>query len=245
MSDSNTTSNLILQKISEHNQSIHEISSKLIEHTQSAINTPPCLSKDEIICIINDRLLDSIEGVNTGMAIAIAFIFGLLTLYTVLMGLSVLNVKKVRDEILQEVKKGITEEINEKSKRIDKNIKKSILKNHQATQEDEYLRNLIFYDLSKILASDINELAETDMKKVFNLYSTRLLVATQLTSGDKKQIKRALKMLSLSAYKPLRSFISIQNYIKTLELRDDLDIEDELLAIKKSLQEDNSIFNPS
>jgi hypothetical protein len=242
MSDLNTTLSTITKTMAEYNLSIHELSNKVLEHTHNTINTPPGFTEEDVINIVNKVILSSVDGVNSSIETFLTFAFGVATIYAVITGFNFFSVSKLKKELKEELNKHIGEEINEKNKNINKNIKKSILENQQIFQEDEYLRNLIFYDLSKTLATDINKLGEENLKKVFNLYSTRLLVATQLTSGSEKKIKIALKTISQPSYSIFLSLTSVRNYIKTLEFRDELNIEDQLLSIKKSINEENSIF---
>jgi len=196
------------------------------------------MNKTSISNLINEKLINNIDGINSSISNVLTLLFGALTTYFLFIAFNFFQKKKIIKDVILESHKEINEEIKnlkeENKIEFNRHIKNSINENRKESQKDEYIRNLIFYDLSKMLASDINENGENNLKKVFNLYSTRLLIATQLTSGEEKQIKFALRKLSLKVYYRLLSLKPVKDYIETLEERDDMDIFKELEDFKRN-----------
>lgn len=189
-------------------------------------------SKD-IQAIIDERLLGSIEAINSIFAIITA----IFTLMLVVAGYMSFNIKKQKEEISSEIEyrlniviskkfkeqeEEIYEEINQKTKSIIKNTNKKI-KNE--FQKEEFLRNMLLNDLNKMRATQQQN--SENIAQAFSDHVDRYNVVSQLTSGIKDEQTKALRKLSTGVYKKIIKLQSFKNFIEFLK---DSDIDLDMLA---------------
>ena len=103
-----------------------------------------------------------------------------------------------------------------------KRVKSDVYKNQKYTQKEEYLRNIIFYDLNKILAHELDN--GSNISNVYATYAERLFIIAQLTSGDRDKSIKALEKLSHGTQKVVIRLKSVKNYISYLKAHSE-DIE--------------------
>ncbi len=80
--------------------------------------------------------------------------------------------------------------------------------------KEEYLRNIIFFDLNKILSS---ELDNGNASEVFLIFADRSRIIAGLISGNSNKIKKALRELTIDAKRKISRLSSVKNYVSYLE----------------------------
>ncbi len=153
---------------------------------------------------------------------------------------------RYKNEIREEIEEKTTYLVNKKfrqesediiediHKKLNSYVKTSIKKLKKESQKEEFLRNLIFKDLNTILSSELNN--GTNISEVFSIYADRYYVISQLTSGDENERKKALRKLSIGAYKQITKLKSFKDYLQLLKDMDvSLDIANEILELESKL----------
>jgi len=201
------------------------------------------LTEKEIVRIIDDRLFSSLDGVVTLIDVSLAILTIGLTIFIVITGLKYKNMmevtKKIKDEVLAEVNK----KFNQDSKMLEEEFRKKLTRNlryhmkqyKDEAQREEFIRNIIFKHLSELLADEIKINGESNLKEVFNLYSDRLYLISQLTSNNEIEVKKALRKLSTGTYNKILRLQAFKEYLDILEKKIEIDVTIELYDVKKAM----------
>jgi hypothetical protein len=201
------------------------------------------LTEDKINSLIDEKLLSSVDGINSMIGNSLTLLFGAFTIYLIFTGISFFHRKKIVEEVMLEVRKELNTEIRSVEDNINlkfnKHIKNSIKKFKDESQEEEYVRNLIFKDLSSMLADEIRGNGDHNLSDVFNWYAERLYIIIQLTSGNEREVRRSLKKLSTGSYNMILTLKSFQKYIELLDKNIDMDISIDLEKLKNTMKLQN------
>lgn len=180
--------------------------------------------------VLNEKLLGSVEAINTTIAVVI----GLFATMLVVISMGFYNVYRQKKEIMQEVEdrtalliekkfKEQSEEIyDEITKKITYVIKKMSKIQRIESQKEEFIRNLIFYDLNKMRSTEQND--KDNFEKAFSDYADRFYIVSQLTSGIDKERSKALRKLATGSYRKIVKLKSFKNYITYLK-ESDIDLD--------------------
>jgi hypothetical protein len=183
-----------------------------------------------VISIVNNELLKNFEIITALNANTFEILFAGITILFIVMGFSHFNYKQ---HMVFEIGKQLEKEKEEFLKESLKDLKKLINQYKYESQQEEFLRNIIFKDLTKILASEIKGDKEHQLNEKFSLHADRLEVITQLTSGDENEVRKALRRLSTKTYNKIIRLQSFIDYIEVLEKQaSSMDIEEELSILK-------------
>jgi len=178
----------------------------------------------EIHSIIDERLLGSVEAINSTIALVIA----MFTLIIAVIGFGFYDNSHKKKELLSEVEdkttlmidKKFKEQIEETNIEINKKtnsiINHAILRLKHESRKEEFLRNMLFSDLNKMHATE----QKKNATKALNDYSDRYYIVSQLTSGISKEQTSALSRLPTGAYKKITKLESFKNYITFLKNSD-------------------------
>jgi len=195
------------------------------------------MTPDEIEAYMNKILLSNVENINSTLSNALTFMGILITVFGILGTVSFFQRKKIKEEVMIEISKELDEEKNRIIKQTDEKanaqIRYAIQRYKETSQEEEYYRNMMFKDLSAILASEIHVNDTNNLKEVFNLHASRYELITKLTSGKEKETKDALKRLARGDY-AITKLLSFKKYITILEKKTDINIQKELDELKSS-----------
>jgi len=192
--------------------------------------------------IVNSSVLSSIDGINSTIGNSLNIFIAVITVTLTIVGFISFSKKKIIEEIdtnlenkfIEERRKFETitdEKINEYLKIYIKELKSQIHK-------EEFLRNLMTFDIYKILSTEIKLNGENNINQIFNIHSDRIFTISQLTSGNSKQIIKALKKLKNGnlAYEPIIASDNFRNYISYLEKNyNELSIKKEIFKFKEKV----------
>ncbi len=211
----------------------------------SCSDTPPpqfVENSKDIQAIIDERLLGSVEAINSIFELIIA----IFTVMLVVVGYTSYNIKRQKEEISSEIEyrlniviskkfkeqeEEIYEEINQKTKSIIKNTNKKI---RNEFQKEEFLRNMLFNDLNKMRATQQQN--SENIAQAFSDHVDRYNVVSQLTSGIKDEQTKALRKLSTGVYKKIIKLQSFKNFIEFLKDSDiDLDMLDKISQLELNM----------
>jgi predicted S18 family serine protease len=200
--------------------------------TQTANMTP-----DEIKSYMNEILLANIENINSSISNALTILGILVAVFGFVGTISFSQRKKIKDEVMVEISKELDEEkhriIKQTNEKANTQIHNAIQRYKEISQEEEYYRNMMFKDLSDILASEIHVNDTNNLKDVFSLHASRYELIAKLTSGKEKETKDALKRLTRGDY-AITKLLSFKKYITILEKKTDINIQKELDELKNS-----------
>ena len=165
-------------------------------------------------------LLENVDGINSAISNYLA-VFAIII--TVLSLLQYFKGKQL-DKKIEEVVKNkflsesslIVDEMKDRVKILIGSENKKLKKDYQ---KEEYLRNLIFYELNNILASELNN--GSNISDVFGKHGERLHVVIQLTSGDDEKMIKAIKKFSTGTYNKITRLDSFKNYINFIKKSSD------------------------
>jgi CRISPR/Cas system CMR-associated protein Cmr5 small subunit len=201
--------------------------------TQTANMTP-----DDVKNQINDILLSNIENINSTFSNFLTIIGIIIAISGVLATINFSQRKKIKNEVMVEISKELDELkqiiIRQTDEKTNNHIHNAIQRYKENSQEEEYYRNMMFKDLSDILASEIHVNDTNNLKDVFNLHALRYELIAKLTSGKEKETKEALKRLTRGDY-AISKLLSFKKYITILERKTDINIQKELNMLKNSL----------
>lgn len=209
----------------------------------SDLNSTIFLTEDQIIRLIDDRLFGSLESVINVIDVLLGVVFFGITVFLVITGLKYKSVVGITNKIKDEVSMEINQKFNMETKMIEEDFNKRLLKHlkynmkeyKKEAQKEEFIRNIIFKHLSELLADEIRVNGDSNLKEVFNLYSDRLFLISQLTSNDEKEVKKSLKKLSTGTYDKILRLEAFKEYLNILENKIDMDIVKELYDVKKAI----------
>jgi hypothetical protein len=201
------------------------------------------LTKKDILQIIDNQLFSSVESVTDLVTLSITLFSIMITIYILIIGYQTIKIGKIASTIKDEVLLEIDKKFNIESKMIEEEFNRKLLKHlrynmkvyKEEAQKEEFIRNVIFKNLSELLSDEIRVNGEFNLNEVFNLYSDRLYLVSQLTSGNEKEVKIALKKLSTGTYYKILRLEAFQTYLNILETKSDIDIDKELYEVKKAI----------
>ena len=201
------------------------------------------LTKNEILMIIDNRLFSSVESVSNLTTISIAVLTLIITVYFFMMGYQAMKIGRVTSTIKREVLLEIDKKFNLESKMIEqdfnrklnKHLKYNMQQYKDEAQKEEFIRNIMFKHLSELLADEIQYNGTNNLKEVFNRYSERLYLVSQLTSNNEKEVKVVLRKLSTGEYDKLLRLQAVQEYLSILEHKTDMNLPEELFTVKKTI----------
>ncbi len=195
---------------------------------------------------LNQVLLNNMENANSAVANNLQVLGIALAAISILIVIIGFFNFRYKNEIREEIEEKTTYLVNKKfrqesediiediHKKLNSYVKTSIKKLKKESQKEEFLRNLIFKDLNTILSSELNN--GTNISEVFSIYADRYYVISQLTSGDENERKKALRKLSIGAYKQITKLKSFKDYLQLLKDMDvSLDIANEILELESKL----------
>jgi len=170
------------------------------------------LTPEQINAIIDARMLSSVDGINSTLSNAIDIFLGIFsTIAIVISFVTVIGYfkrKKIVEEVLLEVNKEIDKDktniIQNVEAKAYSRIENSIQKYKEQSQAEEYYRNMMFKDLSNMLATELHFNKSNNLKEVFSIHAERLGVVTNLTSGREKETIRAINQLSTGTYEIIK-----------------------------------------
>ncbi len=193
------------------------------------------MDKNEVENIVNESVLNSLEGLISTIEVMIVIAGVAFTIFGIVNFLIKKQIKKELqeeidlshekaishiDKLFREKSKDIQDEMQEK---MIKHIKSNIRTSQRHSQREEYLRNIIFMDLNKILS---NELNGSGTSEAFNAFADRFLIIAQLTSGNLDKTKKALHKLAIDSKRQISRLSSVKNYVTYIK---DNDINGEYL----------------
>ncbi len=201
------------------------------------------LTKEQIIRVIDDRLFSSVESVSNLTSIILAVLAIAITVALIIFGMQIVTTRKMTSNIKEDVLAEIDKKFNRESKIIEEDFQRKLTKNLKfymkeyqiEAQKEEFIRNVIFKNLSELLADEIRVNGESNLNEVFNLYSDRLYLISQLTSNNANEVKKALKKLSTGTYDKILRLEAFKEYLDILEKKTDMDIGIELYNVKKTI----------
>jgi len=183
-----------------------------------------------IITIVDGQLLKNFEIITALNANTFEILFAGITILFIVIGFNHFNYKQ---HMAFEIGKQLEREKEEFLKASLKDLKKLINQYKYESQKEEFLRNIIFKDLTKILASEIKGDKEHQLTEKFSLHADRLEVITQLTSGDENEVRKAIRRLSTKTYNKIIRLQSFIDYIEVLEGKaSSMDLEEELSILR-------------
>ena len=192
---------------------------------------------NDIKNIVNQTLIQNVDGINSAISNNLTLLIFFFTIVFAFIGFFKYDKSKLKDEVFSDVKRDLRLEVNEIKDSItndfNRYMKQNLDQHKMMVYKEEYLRNLINFELNKMLASELKINGDNNFNEVFGLYSDRLFLIAELTSGDKKQIIKALKKLNIGEFKKLIKLTSIQDYLTfLLENREEIDIHDLIKKLK-------------
>ena len=207
------------------------------------INSTILTTKKELLDIVDDRLFSSVESVSNLTSITLAVLAIAITVALIIFGFQVVSIRKMTTNIKEEVLVEINKKFNIESKIIEEDFQRKLTKNLKfymkeyqvEAQKEEFIRNVIFKNLSELLADEIRVNGESNLNEVFNLYSDRLYLISQLTSNNANEIKKALKKFSTGTYNKILRLEAFKEYLDILEKKTDMDIGIELYKVRKTI----------
>ena len=176
---------------------------------------------EKIKSIVNDTILNTIDGINSTIQTSIEIIIGLITIIIGFWVYMAYNKKQVIEEITFNIEnKFIAERQRFESiaeEKINEYLKIYIEQLKNQIHKEEYLRNLMIYNIYKILSSEIKLNGENNINEIFSKHSDRLFTISQLTSGNITNIIKALKKLNRknSTYEPIIVDYAFKAYLST------------------------------
>ena len=199
------------------------------------------LTEKEIIRLLDDRLLGSLDSVISLIDVSLGVLAIGITIFLVITGLKSRKIREVIDDMKDNVSFEIDKRFYIESKIIEESFQRKLTKNLKfymkeyqvEAQKEEFIRNVIFKNLSELLADEIRVNGESNLKEVFNLYSDRLYLVSQLTSNNEKEVKKSLKKLSTGTYDKILRLEAFNEYLNILEKKTNMDIGIELYEVGK------------
>ncbi len=187
------------------------------------------MDKKEVQDIVNESLLNSLDGM-TGTIELMLFGLGIIFSFFSIFGfISFFGKKQIKKELQEDIDFSHEKSIlhintlfNEKSqemqdemqKRVMKHTRNNIKSSQKLSQKEEYLRNIIFFDLNKILSS---ELDNGNASEVFSTFANRFHIIAQLTSGNSDEIIKALHKLTTDPKRTIARLTSVKKYVSYME----------------------------
>ena len=185
------------------------------------------ITPEQINAIVDARILSSIDGINSTLSNTLNVFIAIFTIFGIFAGVGLWQRRKIVDAVLSEVNKELDKDrqsiIHSAETKANTRIKSSIQKYKEQSQEEEYYRNMMFKDLSSMLATELHINESNNLKEVFSLHAERIGLITNLTSGKEKATVRALTQLSTGTYDIIK-MESFKKYIKILEKTSNLAI---------------------
>ncbi len=187
------------------------------------------MDKEEVENIVNESVLNSIEGLISTIEVMVVVAGVAFTAFGVVNFIRKKQIKKELqeeielsrekaisyiDELFRKKSKEIQDEMQEKMSR---HMKSNINKSHKLSQHEEYLRNIIFIDLNKMLSNELNGSVTSE---AFNAFADRYLIIAQLTSGDPDKTKKALHKLAIDSKRQISRLSSVKNYVTYIREND-------------------------
>jgi len=209
----------------------------------SDLNSTIFLTEDQILKLIDNRLFESLDSIISVIDVLLGVVLFGITVFLVITGLKYISVIGITNKIKDEVSMEINQKFNMETKmieddfnsRLQKHLKYNMKEYKKEAQKEEFIRNIIFKHLSELLADEIRVNGDSNLKEVFNLYSDRLFLISQLTSNDEKEVKKSLKKLSTGTYDKILRLEAFKEYLNILENKIDMDIVKELYEVKKAI----------
>jgi len=201
------------------------------------------LTKEQIIRVIDDRLFGNLDSIMSLIEVSLVILTIGITIFLVITGLKSRKIIEIIDDMKDNVSSEIDKKFNIESKIIEEDFQRKLTKNLKfymkeyqiEAQKEEFIRNVIFKNLSELLSDEIRVNGESNLNEVFNLYSDRLYLISQLTSNNANEVKKALKKLSTGTYDKILRLEAFKEYLDILEKKTDMDIGIELYNVKKTI----------
>jgi hypothetical protein len=205
----------------------------------AAITTP--MTPEQIEAFMNAKLLANVENINSTISNMVTLLGVAIALIGAIATFTIFQRKKIVSEVMAEVHKELDEEkqriIRQADEKANAMIHEEILEYKQKAMLEEYYRNMMFKDLSTLLADEIHINDTNNLAEVFAKHADRYEIVAKLTSGKKKETREALKRLVKGDYKIIR-LEAFKKYIEILERQKyDLYINEQLRALKKVMEE--------
>ncbi len=195
------------------------------------------MDKEEVQNIVNESLLSSLDGMTSTIELML-IVFGIAL--SVLGFISFFGKKQIKKELQEDLEFSIDKLFYEKSKEmqdeITEKLKKQMSNNtklsQKLSQKEEFLRNIIFFDLNKLLSSELDNGNASDE---FLIFAERFYIIAQLTSGNSDETKKALHKLTVDSKRKIARLSSVKNYVSYLEKSADDDILEYIHEFKMAL----------
>lgn len=202
------------------------------------------MDKEEVQNIVNESLLSSLDGMTGTIELMLIGLGLLFSFFSIFGFISFFGKKQIRKELQGDIEllheKSIShinklfrtksqEMQDEMQEKVMKHIKSNIKLSQKLSQKEEYLRNIIFFDLNKLLSS---ELDNGNASEVFLIFADRFHIIAQLTSGDSNKTKKALHKLTTDSKKEITRLSSVKNYVLYMEESADDDVLEYIEAFK-------------
>ena len=186
------------------------------------------LTTADIEHLVDAKLLQSVDGINSAISNSLTIYVAIFAFFAFFAGLNLMQRERVKKDVLAEVnrdfdnlRKEIETQVSERSARY---LRHTIGSFEERMHEEEFYRNVLFKDLNEILASEIHQNGNDNLKDVFNLHAERMYIVTQLTSGKREETIKALKKLSTGTYDTITRQLSFRRYIDILTKKEDTDL---------------------
>ncbi len=201
--------------------------------------TAATMTPEQIEAFMNAKLLGNVENINatvsnlvTVLAVAISVI-GAIATFTMFQRKRIVSevMAQVHTE-LDDAKQRIVRQADEKANIM---IHEEIEAYKKQAREEEYFRNMMFKDLSRILSKEIHVNDTNNLPDVFALHADRYEIVTKLTSGRFKETQEALYKLANGNYKII-NLHSFKKYIEILENSKNIELKNALREWKQELE---------
>ena len=181
------------------------------------------LTRADVVNIVNETLISNVDGLNSALQSHLNIFFDILAISLAFFAYFHYDSKKSIDSTVNKIiYKEIEEVKNSLESQMTKFIKNHIKNYEKLSNEEEFYRNLLSYDLNKILSSEIKINGHNNLNEIFSIHSERIYTMAQLTSRDSKEIKKALRKLKTNGiYEHISKVDSFKKYLDFLEKNSD------------------------
>jgi len=198
------------------------------------------MTPEQIETIINAKLLANVENINSTVSNLLTALGIIIAIMGVLATMEFFRRKKIVREVLVEInneldrtKREIAHNASDKANEL---IMDQIRRYKEESRQEEYYRNMMYADLSKMLSREIHVNETNNLEEVFSRFAGRFELITKLTSGDIKETKKALYSLAHGDYEKIRRLQSFRNYIELLKKRSEIAVSKAFMELEAQLE---------
>ena len=198
------------------------------------------MTREQIETIINAKLLANVENINSTVSNLLTALGIIIAIMGVLATMEFFRRKKIVEEVTAEINNDLyrtkQEIINSVSDKANEMIMYEIDRYKKESRKEEYYRNMMYADLSKMLSREIHVNEMNNLEQVFSRFAGRFELITKLTSGDIKETKKALYSLAYGDYEKIRRLKAFRSYIALLKKRSEIAVSKEFRELEVLLE---------